>query len=275
LLDELADSGLLTHPGYRVKLVDIQQPHDRRVFQAALAATLQDMGQARGDQAKKRAWTKLLMLGRVLVRRPFGRTRSAKLNIHSWSTSERLRLQRFFKERWDDRLVLAPFVPRATTRRSRPCASGTTTSALKARARSWLPWTRIMVQHLTLIDNNINKDLENLVDARLGVSNLVLKVASWVASAVGRRVELWHDERVLPPAIAARAAVLAFGDELLDLKLPDRNDQWLSPGGREFAAAYLLPRAEAALRQELQRLADSAKYSRTAQSSSFSSSRAL
>ncbi len=61
--------GLLTHPGYRVKLVDIQQPHDRRAFQAALTAILQDMGQARGDLAKKRAWTKFLMLGRVLVAR--------------------------------------------------------------------------------------------------------------------------------------------------------------------------------------------------------------
>jgi hypothetical protein len=45
--------------------------------------------------------------------------------------------------------------------------------------------------------------------------------------------------------------VLAFGDELLDLQLPNRNDLWLSPGGRDLAAAYLLPRAEAALRQEL------------------------
>jgi hypothetical protein len=45
--------------------------------------------------------------------------------------------------------------------------------------------------------------------------------------------------------------MLAFGDELLDLKLLER--EWLSPGGRDLAAAYLLPRAEAALRQELRR----------------------
>jgi hypothetical protein len=75
--------------------------------------------------------------------------------------------------------------------------------------------------------------------------------------------------------LAARAAVLAFGDELLDLQLPDRNDLWLSPGGRDFAAAYLLPRAEAAMRQELQRLADAAKRAREGQSSSSSGSRAL
>ena len=55
MLDELADSGQMTNPEYRVKLVDIQQPHDRRAFQAALTAILQDMGKARGDLAKKRA----------------------------------------------------------------------------------------------------------------------------------------------------------------------------------------------------------------------------
>jgi hypothetical protein len=70
--------------------------------------------------------------------------------------------------------------------------------------------------------------------------------------------------------------VLAFGDELLDLELPDLNrSHWLSPGGREFAAAYLLPRAGAALRQELQRLADAAKKARAGQSSSSSGSRTL
>jgi hypothetical protein len=90
-----------------------------------------------------------------------------------------------------------------------------------------------------------------------------------------RRVELWDDTLVIPPVLAARAAVSAFGDELLDRKLPDRNDLWLSPGGRDLAAAYLLPRAEAALRQELQRLADAAKIARDSQSSSSSGSRAL
>ncbi len=121
---------------------------------------------------------------------------------------------------------------------------------------------------------------------RLRVNNLVLKVASWVDSAVARRVELWEDRvlppalaapLVLPPALAARAAVLAFGDELLDLAQP--NDylyvsRWKQPGGRSFAATYLLPRAEAALRQELQRLADAAKRARLGQSSSSSGSRA-
>ena len=169
---------------------------------------------------------------------------------------------------------------------------------------------------------------------RLRVNKLVLKVASWVASAVARRVELWEDTLipppalaaplVLPPALAARAAVLAFGDELLDLVLPDESGdssegggscgsgdsgdsgseggesgessesgsgsessesgsgsessesgesceiwwRWRQPAGRVFAAAYLLPRAEAALRQELQRLADAAKRARQGQSSS-------
>jgi hypothetical protein len=87
------------------------------------------------------------------------------------------------------------------------------------------------------------------VGERLHVNKLVHEVASWVASAVARRVELWEDTCVILPAIAARAAraaVLAFGDELgLNYHL------WLSPGGRDLAAAYLLPCAEAALRQEL------------------------
>ncbi len=69
--------------------------------------------------------------------------------------------------------------------------------------------------------------------------------------------------------------MLAFGDELLDLQLPDRNDLWLSPGGRDFAAAYLLLRAEAALRQELQRLADAAKRAREGESSSSSTDERL
>ena len=127
--------------------------------------------------------------------------------------------------------------------------------------------------------------MQNLVADRLRVNKLVLKVASWVASAVARRVELWEDTLVippalaaplvLPPALAARAAVLAFGDELLGLVLPNVYDnRWQQPGGRIFAAAYLLPRAEAALRQELQRLADAAKRARQGQSSSSSGSRA-
>ncbi len=70
--------------------------------------------------------------------------------------------------------------------------------------------------------------------------------------------------------------MLAFGDELLDLVLPDEYDnRWRQPGGRIFAASYLLPRAEAALRQELQRLADAAKRARQGQSSSSSGSRAI
>ncbi len=77
--------------------------------------------------------------------------------------------------------------------------------------------------------------------------------------------------------LGARAAVLAFGDELVDLKLrPNESDSpWLSQGGREMAATRLLPRAEAALRQELQRLADAVKRAREGQSSSSSGWRAL
>ncbi len=79
-----------------------------------------------------------------------------------------------------------------------------------------------------------------------------------------------------PAALADRAAVLAFGDELLDLVLPcEVGSRLRQPGGRIFAASYLLLRAEAALRQDLQRLADAAKRARQGQSSSSSGSRAV
>ena len=84
---------------------------------------------------------------------------------------------------------------------------------------------------------------------RLRDNKLVHKVATWVASAVARRVELWDDVLVVPPALAACPVVLAFGDELV--VLPDDESEWILPGGRDLAAVYLLPRAETVLRQEL------------------------
>jgi hypothetical protein len=84
--------------------------------------------------------------------------------------------------------------------------------------------------------NVSSKDLTNLVADRLRVNKLVLKIASCVASAMLRRVELWDDDLVIPPALAARAAVFAFGDEPIDLELPnDADSQWLSLGGRDMA----------------------------------------
>jgi hypothetical protein len=122
-----------------------------------------------------------------------------------------------------------------------------------------------------------NKNMTNLVADLLRVNKLVLKIASWVASAMLRRVELWDGNLVVPPGLAARAAVLAFGDELVDLRLRpyDTFSPWLSKGGREMAASYLLPRAEAALRQELQRLADAVKLARAGERSSSTVSHAL
>ena len=80
---------------------------------------------------------------------------------------------------------------------------------------------------------------------RLRVTKLALQVPAWVALAVARLTEV-PGHRGVPPAFAVCAAVLAFGDELL--VLPGDDYQWRSPGGRERAAAYLLPLAEAALR---------------------------
>jgi hypothetical protein len=97
--------------------------------------------------------------------------------------------------------------------------------------------------------------MTNLMTDRLRVNKLAPKIASWVASAMLRRVELWDDNVVIPPLLAARAAVFAFGDELIDLELPNECDdesddesdsQWLSQGGRDSAAAHLLQRPRCA-----------------------------
>ncbi len=106
---------------------------------------------------------------------------------------------------------------------------------------------------------------------RLRVNELTLKVPAWVALAVARLNEVPGHLR-WPPSFSECAAVLAFGDELLVLR---NKYEWRTPGGRDLAAAYLLPRAEAALRQELQRLADAAKRAREGQSASSSGSRAM
>ena len=79
---------------------------------------------------------------------------------------------------------------------------------------------------------------------RLRVNKLALEVPAWVAFAVARLTEV-PGHLGVPPSFAECAAMLAFGDELL---VPDDNYKWRTPGGREFAAAYLLPLAEAALR---------------------------
>ena len=100
---------------------------------------------------------------------------------------------------------------------------------------------------------------------------------AWVALAVARlaaaRLTEVPGHLRVPPFFAERAAVLAFGDEVL--VLPDDEYEWHTPGGGDLAAAYLLPRAETALRQELQRLADAAKSAREGQSSSSSGSRGM
>jgi hypothetical protein len=77
----------------------------------------------------------------------------------------------------------------------------------------------------------------------------------------------------VPPSFVECAALLAFGDELV--VLPDDKYEWRTPGGRDLAVAYLLPRAEAVLRQELQRLADAAKRACEGEGSSSSGSRAM
>ncbi len=84
--------------------------------------------------------------------------------------------------------------------------------------------------------------------------------------------KVWPAQAVKIESFAECAATLAFGEELL--VLPNDKYEWRTPGGRDLAAASLLPRAEAALRLELQ-LADAAKRAREGQSASSSGSRAM
>jgi hypothetical protein len=86
------------------------------------------------------------------------------------------------------------------------------------------------LQHLILTYNaGIPTDVMDLVTDRLCVNRGVDK---WVAKWLGAATNI-----PAPPHVQARAVMLAFGDELA--------------GRREFAAAYLMPLAEAALLREL------------------------
>jgi hypothetical protein len=77
---------------------------------------------------------------------------------------------------------------------------------------------------------------------RLHINKLALQVPAWVGLAVARLNEV-PGHLGVPSSFAVCAAILAFGDELLDDKY-----KWRTPGGRELAADKLLPLAEAALR---------------------------
>ncbi len=81
---------------------------------------------------------------------------------------------------------------------------------------------------------------------RLRVNKLALQVPAWVALAVARLTEV-PGHLGVPSSFAVCAAMLAFGHELL-LQQDDEYYEWRTPGGRELAAAILLPLAEAALR---------------------------
>ncbi len=98
---------------------------------------------------------------------------------------------------------------------------------------------------LELYLDNIEQSVTYVTEDRLHLNTLIAdgRMTAWA------EVRRWDPERSLPPDLAARAVMLAFGDELLDQVLPEtRFKEWLSPGGRKFAADYLMPRAEAALR---------------------------
>ena len=90
----------------------------------------------------------------------------------------------------------------------------------------------------------LRANIEELVADRLRVNKLALKVPAWVALAVARLIEV-PGHLGVPPSFPVCAAMFAFGDELL--ALPVYNCVWRTAGGRELAAAYLLPLPAAAL----------------------------
>jgi hypothetical protein len=100
--------------------------------------------------------------------------------------------------------------------------------------------------------NGVTVDIKNRVADRLRVNKIVPTVPAWVASAAAKVAEVPF-YRDLPPGFAARAAVLAFGCELLEQVLPCGSTRWRTPEGREFATAYLLSLVEASLLHEQRR----------------------
>ncbi len=126
--------------------------------------------------------------------------------------------------------------PSEGSRRSRVWTSSIPTSALKARVsrtfsglepHSATP--RSVLQKHQHGHGDPHGRPSPLLQAR-SQGRLVCRIRST------RRVELSDDNFVIPPALAARAAVLAFGDELLDLKPPDDLDsQWRRAFGPQAA----------------------------------------
>jgi hypothetical protein len=74
-----------------------------------------------------------------------------------------------------------------------------------------------MLQHLDLYGNNIKTEIEKLVaEQSVLTSTSSFSRSPRQSPPLARRVELWDDIGAIPPALAARAAELALGDELLD-----------------------------------------------------------
>ena len=113
--------------------------------------------------------------------------------------------------------------------------------AAGARALAAALDTNHTLRMLYLLGDGVDTAITNLVADRLRVNKLVLTMAAWVAGTVAKINEVPFSggrHLGLPPSFAELVAVMAFGDELLDRVLPyPAVDQWLTPGGRKFAAA--------------------------------------
>jgi Ran GTPase-activating protein (RanGAP) involved in mRNA processing and transport len=101
---------------------------------------------------------------------------------------------------------------------------------------------------LALEGNVVDTAAEQRLADRLRLNCLAPRLPAWVEAAARDRIEI-PGNRFLPPALAARVGLLAFGLKLVPL------DGWKSAEGRAFANNTLLPLAETALLAELQRLA--------------------
>ena len=98
--------------------------------------------------------------------------------------------------------------------------------------------------HLILAGNVMNAAVGQRLHDRLRLNRLAATVPEWAADEASKCIELAVD-RGIPPALAARAGLLAFGLLIVPVS------GWCSAEGRAFAKRSLLPLAEAALLQQV------------------------
>jgi hypothetical protein len=161
--------------------------------------------------------------------------------------------------------------PSEGSRRSRVWISPTPTSALKARGSRTFPELELHSAAPRSARKTINTDMETLA------KTVTASTSSFASSPRGSPPQ--HEASSSRTTISSSLPLLPPAPPCW----PSATSLWTSGargfrlsvalgGGREMAAADLLPHAEAVLRQELKGLADAAERSRKSQSSSSSGS---